>query len=101
MYTRSIPACAGEPNAARPGRGRLPVYPRVCGGTFWISSSVIPVSGLSPRVRGNLVDWPETMPYQRSIPACAGEPRAILGVGQPHTVYPRVCGGTSVQSLVA
>ena len=50
----SIPACAGEPRGAAahqyPGR----VYPRVCGGTGQTLLSVVPPSGLSPRVRGNL-----------------------------------------------
>ena len=31
----SIPACAGEPAATFAPRGRLLVYPRVCGGTAW------------------------------------------------------------------
>ena len=30
----------------------------------------------------------------RSIPACAGEPRAFPGGLRRQTVYPRVCGGT-------
>ena len=30
---RSIPACAGEPEGARPARKKAEVYPRVCGGT--------------------------------------------------------------------
>ena len=30
----SIPACAGEPAAARQSSVRWTVYPRVCGGTF-------------------------------------------------------------------
>ena len=31
----------------------------------------------------------------RSIPACAGEPAAAFSSSSPHSVYPRVCGGTS------
>ena len=53
---RSIPACAGEP-----GRkilcGRLcRVYPRVCGGTHPQRHEPGAGYGLSPRVRGNLVE---------------------------------------------
>ena len=49
----SIPACAGEPMPRRSPCIRLPVYPRVCGGTFVvIPFAAIPL-GLSPRVRGN------------------------------------------------
>ena len=74
---------------------RVWVYPRVCGGTADAMSSALPPSGLSPRVRGN-----RTTPYcatrsDRSIPACAGEPRfSCLPKGYPW-VYPRVCGGTT------
>ena len=90
----SIPACAGEP--LRCGARPSPrwVYPRVCGGTFYIDSDTDEVKGLSPRVRGNLMmqrasdggrglsprvrgnqllpdlGWPDA----GSIPACAGEP---------------------------
>ena len=51
--TGSIPACAGEPAYLCAYKAKLPVYPRVCGGThlgFWLKS---PHVGLSPRVRGN------------------------------------------------
>ena len=73
---RSIPACAGEPPGGNPSRRVALVYPRVCGGTtrslkfapFWV--------GLSPRVRGNHRRKVKTKTFWRSIPACAGEPRA-------------------------
>ena len=92
---RSIPACAGEPLA----RGRRPrharVYPRVCGGT-WARYLSFPSScGLSPRVRGNRVLVPESRLSPGSIPACAGEPIGQSGTVSIHSVYPRVCGGTS------
>ena len=51
----SIPACAGEPRwEPWPASGPR-VYPRVCGGTECIDCSNPVDSGLSPRVRGNLV----------------------------------------------
>ncbi len=51
---RSIPASAGEP-IRRCGCGPSPwVYPRVCGGTRSPASAVAWMSGLSPRLRGNL-----------------------------------------------
>ena len=70
------------------------VYPRVCGGTRILSTSVDNTCGLSPRVRGNLCQPGLATRRQGSIPACAGEPS---GMGKPmpgHRVYPRVCGGT-------
>ena len=53
-YTRSIPACAGEPQRRVGHRRAQRIYPRVCGGTP-------PAQGVNPVVN-------------RSIPACAGEP---------------------------
>ena len=50
---RSIPACAGEPYCAIAQRRLGEVYPRVCGGTRTPSAPRSPLSGLSPRVRGN------------------------------------------------
>ena len=90
----SIPACAGEPSCQGGDSGGVAVYPRVCGGTcagMSVSSSGL---GLSPRVRGN--QWPgmRQRPHQRSIPACAGEPRPGSQCSRRERVYPRVCGGT-------
>ena len=94
VYIGSIPACAGEPSMKRNCRHLRTVYPRVCGGTIPRPVPSVGVQGLSPRVRGNLCLDGANLLYNRSIPACAGEP---LGLGTRiwlHTVYPRVCGGT-------
>ena len=50
--------------------------------------------GLSPRVRGNLTAPLARSTWDRSIPACAGEPWTVTCETSPETVYPRVCGGT-------
>ena len=50
----SIPACAGEPAAARRDFRNKRVYPRVCGGTTPVAAVAAANEGLSPRVRGNL-----------------------------------------------
>ena len=91
---RSIPACAGEPRGMGCRRGRVSVYPRVCGGTAKPASSKSCAAGLSPRVRGNPAGRPRFAAELRSIPACAGEPRAMLATSDRGGVYPRVCGGT-------
>ena len=72
---RSIPACAGEPLRSPTGGHAPGVYPRVCGGTWSASCSLIWGMGLSPRVRGNRQSRPPQTPVAR--------------------VYPRVCGGTA------
>ena len=50
--------------------------------------------GLSPRVRGNRSSGGRAAIWAGSIPACAGEPRALARRKQIYRVYPRVCGGT-------
>ena len=111
---RSIPACAGEPSMTRHRPAAARVYPRVCGGTMRPDARWRRPSGLSPRVRGNLLVNLLPLMVVRSIPACAGEPgggqsgKKIKGsipacAGEPSDgcrrsgrawVYPRVCGGT-------
>ena len=112
---RSIPACAGEPDSAPRPSSVSKVYPRVCGGTRWSSSTGALTDGLSPRVRGNPFTRPLATNATRSIPACAGNPSInpsavrVTGsipacAGEPSNqgmrarssaVYPRVCGGTA------
>ena len=76
------------------------VYPRVCGGTAVLLYLRPYRIGLSPRVRGNLGLIANRSIYDRSIPACAGEPynRVIRLIGGE--VYPRVCGGTAQGALI-
>ncbi len=94
--TGSIPACAGEPGATRCRFRHCAVYPRVCGGTRSRRGRMSRWSGLSPRVRGNLLINQDLASGKRSIPACAGEPGAGAGLPGAGAVYPRVCGGTKI-----
>ena len=99
--TGSIPACAGEPPPRRPRHRRRWVYPRVCGGTRVFCGGLPAVYGLSPRVRGNRGADAVAFGDERSIPACAGEPRPRRLQWRPCRVYPRVCGGTLWSGRVA
>ena len=91
----TIPACAGEP-PRRVSRGHtIWDYPRVCGGTNDEAYYARWVEGLSPRVRGNLIDQHRKQVVRGTIPACAGEPLPIPNQRQSAGDYPRVCGGTS------
>ena len=74
------------------------VYPRVCGGTSRRFSAARRSAGLSPRVRGNLDATVTDCVCLGSIPACAGEPAAMPARIAGTTVYPRVCGGTNLDS---
>ena len=91
---RSIPASAGEPPRSIAFAHATWVYPRECGGTRRPALRCRGRRGLSPRVRGNLLDRVDADNLRRSIPASAGEPgHPPCGQsGQP--VYPRECGGT-------
>ena len=71
---RSIPAGAGEPASAPDPSSFGAVYPRGCGGTLSKETLKPSLSGLSPRVRGNLGMAPLFCVRFRSIPAGAGEP---------------------------
>ena len=97
---RSIPACAGEPIPCWPILRTSEVYPRVCGGTSQAMIRAIPITGLSPRVRGNHTQRLRFSGASRSIPACTGEPGMRSRWNIWRAVYPRVCGGT-VMLLVA
>ena len=66
----------------------------MCGGTPCAGSRFPGHVGLSPRVRGNPEGRTKDRVAGGSIPACAGEPRAVPFPGSAQGVYPRVCGGT-------
>ena len=91
---RSIPACTGEPLHRRVRRYRLPVYPRVYGGTLTLQRVTETHAGLSPRVRGNHRPARTRPTGQGSIPACTGEPMGSASTRPYLEVYPRVYGGT-------
>ena len=91
---RSIPACTGEPTTGRNGNGAARVYPRVYGGTQTAPLHEGRPSGLSPRVRGNLVIIRAFAIFRGSIPACTGEPLRLPRCLRLPEVYPRVYGGT-------
>ena len=92
----SIPACAGEPVYVGKAFTPTGVYPRVCGGTQPSNRNGPGRTGLSPRVRGNLVRLAVGVGRVGSIPACAGEPIMLSFSLDEGEVYPRVCGGTQV-----
>ena len=74
----SIPACAGEPAQGGCVRHGRAVYPRLCGGTLLGQPACYVDPGLSPPVRGNRLAPLAFRLAPRSIPACAGEPRAAV-----------------------
>ncbi len=90
----SIPAGAGEPHPGERGGVPGPVYPRGCGGTRCANREGMSVTGLSPRVRGNLHPARPRRRGPGSIPAGAGEPYDAARLAPVSPVYPRGCGGT-------
>ena len=73
------------------------VYPRACGGTTVCLrlKKHCRIMGLSPRVRGNRRIPFGAGVYHGSIPARAGEPKALSPCPPTTSVYPRACGGTT------
>ena len=96
---RSIPALAGEPRAGVRIRYRDMVYPRACGGTAVRQHEGRRGPGLSPRLRGNPLRYPQARRFQRSIPALAGEPCGCPAQRPIGRVYPRACGGTTLTTV--
>ena len=120
---RSIPTCAGKPSRMLRSGYQSRVYPHVCGETSGNPRhSICQSNGLSPRVRGNLVEalhWSSSTkglsprvrgnPIVRSgaacsdgsIPTCAGKPpRETLSLHEIG-VYPHVCGETLAELQVS
>ena len=91
----SIPARAGEPGRRRSGHAPRVVYPRPCGGARGWTCGSLPISGLSPPVRGSPSCEGAKARGSRSIPARAGEPWASRAAIPRCRVYPRPCGGAA------
>ena len=66
----------------------------MCGGTIVRQLMLYIHKGLSPRVRGNRDSKTSEFSFNRTIPACAGEPISVAGLDSRNADYPRVCGGT-------
>ena len=88
----SIPTCAGQPLVAAVIITQARVYPHVCGAAIDHTFYLYPFYGLSPRVRGSLNNILNNDIGYRSIPTCAGQPRAGTTHFHQHRVYPHVCG---------
>jgi len=65
----------------------------VCGGAGYRRDARDGRPGRSPRVRGSRRPLPQRLHVHGSIPACAGEPAALMGGVSCAGVDPRVCGG--------
>ena len=79
LFKRVYPRACGGTRGPRRASGRSKVYPRACGGTTRINADAAEVAGLSPRVRGNLVQPLDHAQISGSIPARAGEPSRTSG----------------------
>ena len=88
-----IPAPAGEPQQDVRQQPRQGAYPRTCGGAVkrWVDPASI--GGLSPHLRGSLLEDIGRRVGGRPIPAPAGEPRNRDGPRGYQWAYPRTCGG--------
>ena len=96
-YSGSIPAWAGETEAAAGSGSGITVYPRVGGGNLGSCILRALVWGLSPRGRGKLCRRTSQGSRPRSIPAWAGETARRTITDDHDEVYPRVGGGNRRQ----
>ncbi len=99
MLRRSIPACAGQPQAAGCPLYKNRVDPRVRGAAKKRSRGKVIIQGRSPRARGSRNAGFGILPKSRSIPACAGQPRTAAHPGQAGAVDPRVRGAATIAPL--
>ena len=96
---RFIPACAGNSEFQQLQSiefGSSPrcvsVHPRVCGEQCRFRNPLLDQSGSSPRVRGTVIGNGAGSPFDRFIPACAGNSRLTRSPDIAAAVHPRVCG---------
>ena len=68
----------------------------MCGGTGRSGLTIWAYYGLSPRVRGNLLAACLDLAAERSIPACAGEPKATVQSAVPSGGLSPPCAGGTV-----
>ena len=92
LAVRSIPACAGKPEADHARGDHLWVHPRVCGEACRGVGDTAEEAGPSPRVRGSLSPPSRINSVIGSIPACAGKPTLRARPPARPWVHPRVCG---------
>ena len=91
-WSRSIPACTGNPPATRFDSRTSTVYPRVYGESTVQPLAIRPSPGLSPRVRGIRAAASPDHRHGGSIPACTGNPSTSRSRRWSAAVYPRVYG---------
>ena len=100
--SRFIPACAGNSTARAPPAAGGSVHPRVCGELTAGSLGPGAVVGSSPRVRGTRLCGMKGAPFNRFIPACAGNSRVdVVFLHQQVGSSPRVRGTRRHRRLAA
>ena len=89
VFTRFIPAGAGNTFADTGNTERLAVYPRWRGEHTDCGICSVQILGLSPLARGTLNHQPDHQLPHRFIPAGAGNTRWIRVLHSTAAVYPR------------
>ena len=90
-----IPVRTGEPRRHARYPPGLRAYPRAYGGPDNRGSRRPIRRGLSPCVRGNLLQGAAVRPLEGPIPVRTGEPWRLSILAMPSRAYPRAYGGTS------
>ena len=99
LYSRPIPADAGETSGSIFANPLAWAYPRGCGGNESGDGFASCFPGLSPRMRGKHVHGRQQRTSSGPIPADAGETSHAIAFCYTLRAYPRGCGGNSSQRL--
>ncbi len=89
---RFIPAHAGNTPYYTPPLITLEVHPRACGEHAPPTPSPSHLAGSSPRMRGTRRTSRHRTPFQRFIPAHAGNTKSTAFTPSRPSVHPRACG---------
>ena len=89
---RLIPTCVGSTPSPRPGLGRAPAHPHVCGEHPSVTMNSVSPVGSSPRVWGALKRAVPLREQNRLIPTCVGSTPVVSTSWLCTAAHPHVCG---------
>ena len=95
VYTRIIPAHAGQTTSLFSSRKRVTDHPRACGANGVTSGAATVLNGSSPRMRGKRKLAGAYTEKRRIIPAHAGQTMGHRTGQQQLPDHPRACGANS------
>ena len=96
-FDRIIPARAGQTSPTRHERYPNADHPRACGANYCCLTDARLTSGSSPRVRGKLAHYGDSIDSDRIIPARAGQTTGVQVRCRGLPDHPRACGANQAR----